>query len=209
MSRDHADGPQEKDIHQIKTELEKHFSVRDVRLVAHCAEGDISSLISILGDARTWLAVLSVPAYAYLKRIGQNLADATMRGLGSRFEKNETPLADIVTTIEREINKKYKEPVEVLLGLDSPNKRLGTVILMQSGDTKEDIAFRLASFCAACKTIETNLNEFLEMRGYHQEAVSQVSLEFQEAGRVVASWQVFQEGTISTHELLISVEASR
>ena len=205
VSTDHADGPQQDDIDQISSDLGRHVELSQIGTVAHLAEGDIPAYITLLGDALTWVELLKVPAAVYLVVVAKHLADATKDAIKRRGAyKPAGPLMAVATTIEREVNGKYKRPVEFSFGLNSPNRRLGSVVVVQGGETKEDIASKLARFCVLSARIEAETNEFITKHGYQPEHVSQITLELQEDGGALAAWEaVNSKREVVAHELHI------
>ena len=200
VSTDHVAGFEAPEADRIRQGLGKHLCVGEPSFSARFSADDLPVVIQILGDALAWLP-LAAPATVFLAQITKRAADATWEwGANMLRGRKVEPLKNVVETLSIEINRGDGRQVVIQLGLNYPDGPWGSVIFIRSGDSEEDVAMRVAKFCALAEEIENALHGSVEAGAFPDGCIH---LEPQEDGSVLATWYSREGGKSTRHEVRI------
>ncbi len=151
---------------RLATELHSHLQV-DGPYTFFRRGADPSAIpqyIQLIGDAAKWLALL-VPARwflkSYLESLGPIAAQATRDGLAALFKKDEAkPLADVATALAA-AREASSGPIEIVVGLDIPDRHFGTALHV-TANTAEEIAEALAVFVTRADALSATMKAEVE-----------------------------------------------
>ena len=143
----------------VKAELSAYFNIEGpyIYFQKSADSGSGPQLIQLIGDYAAWLP-LATAVSVYFSTLAKKAADATWDGLSLLFKKDDVkPLANVVNTLANAAQA-VEGDVEIILGIDIPDKNWGTAMVIKSKNP-EEIACALASFVSRVELLAKEMEK--------------------------------------------------
>jgi len=179
----------------VKTELDTHLDIEGPYFwLQKSADPSLGpQLIQLIGDAAAWAPLVSA-ATVYLSTLAKRAADATWDGLTSLFKSKEVkPLADVAATLANAAQQAEGE-VEIVVGLDIPEKHWGTVMVIKAKNP-EEIACAIGSFVLHAERLAKEMKA--EVAAGHA-PLGRATINLEEDGSLTVRWK--SQGDYSDRE---------
>ena len=186
------------DAKAIRAELSEHLKISEPQ-VLFFKSADPPSVIQLLGDPWAWLPISAAAVFfsKYFSTLGKRSADATWDGLASLFNSNEVkPLVDVSKALATAADS-VDGNVTIVVGLNIPDDRHGTVISINPGNPEEVVRV-LASFIVHVEQIWKAMESEVKAG---RAPLDGARIELQDDGSLLVSWVA--PADFSRHELKI------
>ena len=167
------------------------------RLHRASAAPTLPEYIELIGSAAAWLPLTAAASF-YFSTLARHAGDATWQGLRSLFKSKEVePLADVSNALASIANQTDAK-VEIVVGVNVPDKDRGTCVTIQGGDP-EEIARKMAAFLVRAEALSKMMRAEADAG---RTPLAGAKVEVEEDGSLIVTW--YSPEDRKTHERRIS-----